>query len=362
MDARTCVFPVRGALEWSVGFNQDAAAGLPAQLDKAGAGKQDPKGHAIDESGLRVSPKKGVFLLPWRGGVGQTACAAEIEAVAAEADKWGPGQTIVLEIDSPGGVLTEVFKVVDTIAKARERHRVVAWVREAISAAAVSAMVCDEIYFRRDGVLGAAMVIGGGDSPYGGALEKFREELGAAIEKNGRPRAVFEAMVLAKPVLTYTKDPATGKVTFHGRRTGAPGEVVLSDEKDTLAFNAGNSLDCGFSKGTADTGAELAPLLGLKEWHEVSDFGVKLATASGMVFEACEKDFERLQLLIAGANADESSAGRAALARAMEKVLAWDTVCPPCISGRMGDSGVEQVRRALEDLRAQLAEPAKPGD
>jgi hypothetical protein len=209
----------------------------------------------------------------------------------------------------------------------------VAWVREAISAAAVSAMVCDEIYFRRDGVLGAAMVIGGGDSPYGGALEKFREELGAAIEKNGRPRAVFEAMVLAKPVLTYTKDPATGKVTFHGRRTGAPGEVVLSDEKDTLAFNAGNSLDCGFSKGTADTGAELAPLLGLKEW-----------------------------LLIAGANADESSAGRAALARAMEKVLAWDTVCPPCISGRMGDSGVEQVRRALEDLRAQLAEPAKPGD
>jgi hypothetical protein len=151
-------------------------------------------------------------------------------------------------------------------------------------------------------------------------------------------------------------------VTFHGRRTGAPGEVVLSDEKDTLAFNAGNALDCGFSKGTADTGAELAPLLGLKEWHEVSDFGVKLATASGMVFEACEKDFERMQPLLAEAPSDGTAAGLQARAGALERLLAWNTLCPPCIAGRIGDNGVEQVRRALEDLRRQLAEPAKPGD
>jgi membrane-bound ClpP family serine protease len=350
------------ALEWSRGFNLEAAADLLKKLDAAATGKQDPQGYSVAANGLRVSPKKGVFLLPWRGGVGQTACAAEIEAVAAAADKWGPGQIIVLEIDSPGGLVTEVFKVIDTIAKVRERHRVVAWVREAMSAAAVSAMACDEIYFRRDGVLGAAMVIRGADSPYGGALDKFRDEIGAAIEKNGRPRAVFDAMVLAKPVLTYTKDSASGKTTFHDRITGLPGEVVLSDEKDNLTFNAGNALACGFSKGTASSGEELAPLLGLKEWHEVSDFGVKLASASRMVFEACEQDFEQLQAILAGGPADASPAGLRAQALALEKVLAWNTLCPPCIAGRIGDTGVEQVRRALADLRPKLVEPAKAGD
>lgn len=349
------------ALEWSIGINQEAAADLLAQLDKVGPGKRDPQGYAIDEKGLRISPKKGVFLLPWRGGVGETACAAEIEAVAAEADKWGPGQTIVLEIESPGGLVVEVFKLVDAIAKVRERHRVVAWVREATGAAAITAMLCDEIYFRRDGVLGASMMIGDGDGPDGGTLDKFRKEIGSIVEKNGRPGMLFEAMVLAKPVLTYTKDPSTGRVTFQDRRTGVPGEVVLSDERENLVFNAGNALDCGFSKGTADTGAELAPLLGLGEWHEVSDFGVKLAATSGMVFEACEKDFERLQALLAGTG-DGPSADPKADAQALERVLAWDTICPPCVSGRIGDSGVEQVRKSLGELRRRLGEQEKSGD
>jgi hypothetical protein len=152
-------------------------------------------------------------------------------------------------------------------------------VDEAISAAAVTSMQCDEIYFRSMGALGAAMMIRGRDSVYGEQLEKFKGEIGDVIEKNGRPRMVFEAMVLAKPVLTYTKDPITGKPTFHDKITGLPGEVVLSDEKDNLTFNASNALDSGFSKGTADTPEELAPLLGLKEWYEISDYGVKISAA-----------------------------------------------------------------------------------
>ena len=55
-----------------------------------------------------------------------------------------------------------------------------------------------------------------------------------------------------------------GKSTFHDKITGLPGEVVLSDEKDNLTFNASNALDCGFSKGTADSLEQLAPLLGLR--------------------------------------------------------------------------------------------------
>jgi len=35
-------------------------------------------------------------------------------------------------------------------------------------------------------------------------------------------------------------------------------------EKDALTVNVCNALDCGFSKGTADSLKEFAPLLGLR--------------------------------------------------------------------------------------------------
>jgi membrane-bound ClpP family serine protease len=124
-------------------------------------------------------------------------------------------------------------------------------------------MQCNEIYFRSMGAVGAATMIRGRVSA-DGETDKFLADMGDIIEKNGRPRSVFEAMVKTKAVLTYTKDPATGKSTFHDKITGLPGEVVLSDEKDNLTFNASNALDCGFSKGTADSLEQLAPLLGLR--------------------------------------------------------------------------------------------------
>ena len=352
-----------GAAAPSGGGSTKPAAGSPAtapagQPTKPAAGaKVDSQGFELDENGYRVSPKKGVFVLPWKGGVGQTARAYEIEQVGKEADKWGPGQTIIMEIDSPGGLVTEIFKIVDAIKSVRERHRVVAWIREAISAAAVTSMNCDEIYFRKMGALGAAMMIRGRDSVYGDALDAFRSEIGAVVSKNGRPAMVFEAMVLAKAVLTYTKDPVTGKVTWHDRITGEPGEVVLSDEKDNLTFNASNALDSGFSKGTADTNEEMAQLLGLKEWYEVSDYGRRIAKNWQDLFENCEKDIDlqigRLNIPRAGTPAENL----AAQIQIVEKILAWAKKCKPCTDGKGIDA--EDIEKRLKEMRKQLGEMRK---
>jgi len=242
-------------LEWSVGLNVEQAAELIAALEKQSA--------AIARPRLEKIGSHRVVLVELSGGLGETAFASAVTKAGQMADADGPGQIIVLEIDSPGGMVSEIFKFVDAIRAVRERHRVVAWVREAISGAAMASMQCDEIYFRSTGALGAAMMIRGRVSA-DSETDKFLADMGDIIEKNGRPRSVFEAMVKAKAVLTYTKDPATGKSTFHDKITGLPGEVVLSDEKDNLTFNASNALDCGFSKGTADSLEQLAPLLGLR--------------------------------------------------------------------------------------------------
>jgi len=242
-------------LEWSVGLNVERAAELIAALEKQSAAIARPRMEKIGSHR--------VVLVDLSGGLGETAFASAVTEAGQMADAGGPGQIIVLEIDSFGGLVTELYKFVDAIRAVRERHRVVAWVRQAISGAAVTSMQCNEIYFRSMGALGAATMIHGPVSA-DSEIDKFLTDMGDIIEKNGRPRSVFEAMVKAKAVLTYTKDPATGKSTFHDKITGLPGEVVLSDEKEKLTFNASNALDCGFSKGTADSLEQLAPLLGLR--------------------------------------------------------------------------------------------------
>jgi len=243
------------ALEWSVGLNVEQAEKLITSLEKQSAAIAPPR---VEKIGSHR-----VVLVDLSGGLGETAFASAVTEAGQMADADGPGQIIVLEIDSSGGLVSELYKFVDAIRAVRERHRVVAWVRQAISGAAVTSMQCNEIYFRSMGAVGAATMIRGRESA-DGETDKFLADLGDIIEKNGRPRSVFEAMVKAKAVLTYTKDPATGKSTFHDKITGLPGEVVLSDEKDNLTFNASNALDCGFSKGTADSLEQLAPLLGLR--------------------------------------------------------------------------------------------------
>jgi hypothetical protein len=40
-----------------------------------------------------------------------------------------------------------------------------------------------------------------------------------------------------------------------------PGEVTLTDAKDSLVLNSSNAKDCGLSAGTADTDEELARIL-----------------------------------------------------------------------------------------------------
>src|SRR5262249_6577091 len=52
--------------------------------------------------------KPGVFLLPLEGPVGETFRHEEIVDIGKEADKYGPGQIIVLRIKSPGGSVAEM--------------------------------------------------------------------------------------------------------------------------------------------------------------------------------------------------------------------------------------------------------------
>ena len=85
-----------------------------------------------EEGTATPNDARGVFVLPMSGEVGLTFRHEQIEKMAKHADQFGPGQIIILLMDSHGGGI-EMEKIHDTILKVKERHRVIAWIKTAIS-------------------------------------------------------------------------------------------------------------------------------------------------------------------------------------------------------------------------------------
>ncbi len=110
-------------------------------------------------------------------------------------------QSIVFQIDSPGGLLVESITLANAIAALEAKKiRTIAYVeREAISGAAIIALGCDEIYLYPDAKIGDAgpIQIRPGQA-FERAPEKILSPLKVALrdlaEKKHRPIAICEAM------------------------------------------------------------------------------------------------------------------------------------------------------------------------
>jgi membrane-bound serine protease (ClpP class) len=138
----------------------------------------------------------------------------------ARADKV---DVIIIEIDSPGGLLGTAETMAEDIA-ALEEHgiRTVAWIpREAISGAAIIALGCDEIYMHPEARIGDAAPIEARDGAFERAPEKVlsytRNLLRTLAEKKGRPAAIAEAMADKDLEVFQVVNPKTGETEFKTR-------------------------------------------------------------------------------------------------------------------------------------------------
>jgi hypothetical protein len=299
----------------------------------------------------------GVIVLPLKKMVGLEFRHQEMEKVAEEADKFGPGQIIVLIIDSGGGSVVEMEKIHQTLTKIKQRHRLVAWIKQAISAACATAMHCDEIYFMTEGTAGAMTAFNSatGQAWKDEELEEWMRRAGDWMEQGGRSRYIAEAMIHAPKLLSYDKDEKTGKVTFYNDLSG---EVVLSDAEHNLVFNAGTALDCGFSDGTADTEEELAKLLDLPKWHEKTDYGRKISEEWCELVEQSQEECARLRARLSywGTGSGDPVVIIGKRIQIFEDMIKWQQRVP-----NLGCSGysTDQLRREIRELRKQLADMKK---
>ncbi len=298
----------------------------------------------------------GVFVLPLNKMVGLEFRHEEMEAIAEEADKYGDGQIIVLLIDSGGGSVVEMEKIHDTLMDIKKRHRLVAWIKQAISAACATAMHCNEIYFMTEGTAGAMTAFNSatGQAWKGEELDEWMQRAGEWMQQGGRSPYIAEAMIHAPSLLSYDKDPVTGEVTFYNDLSG---ETVLSRDGENLVFTASTAYDCGFSDGTADTEEQLAELLDLPAWNEVSDYGRRIAADWQETVELANRELRLLsnRLEYAGSGSGNQVEIIGKRIKIFEKFIKWHDRCPNCMA-MSGLPTKETLQREIKDLRKQLSD------
>ncbi|MEM1423878.1 MAG: hypothetical protein AAGH64_07725, partial [Planctomycetota bacterium] len=176
---------------------------------------------------------------------------------------------VVLRVKSGGGALMELERIVPFIRDEIEtKYRTVAWIEDAISAAAMTAWVVDEMYMMRKAAIGGCtgyrMLPGGAEAMEGPELEQVLMLMERVSIEGNKPYEVMRAMQI---YATLSADiDENGKVTWHLNDSG---EYMISPDNEVLTMNSYEAQKFGISKGTVDTKDELARALGCVEWVEV---------------------------------------------------------------------------------------------
>ncbi len=348
------------------GISVAALEGAVAEIEKE-IRRLEPIRVKAGATNVQVGGKETVFILPWGRGpggdvdmVGLGARHEEIEKIGAEADKIGPGQIIVLEINSGGGLVLEGEKIDETLNKLRERHRVIAWIHEAISAAAFTSLHCNEIYFQRVGTLGAITMFAGPKSIEGSELGAWLKKVGDVCEATKRNRWIGEAMVTNEPELSYDKDEE-GNITWYNTLQG---KYDLSDKVQNLTINAQQAEHSKFSQGTADTIPDLLKLLNLSpDKVEISQAGYKIHNEWQATMKQCKE--AKIKLLSDMQNPPGLTQLDQLNARlcAAKEIREWFDKCFPIMTydGPFAGSP-EQWDGIIEDLSRQIKEAGASGN
>ncbi len=296
---------------------------------------------------------KGVFYLPLKEQVGLEFRPEEIEAIIEQADEAGPGQTIILDIESGGGSVWEFIVLAEVIRDAKKRHSFVAWVGHSISAAAGTALCCDRLIWKSHGALGAITMHSGGRPVPDATEERWITMLKAILRESGHSEHWARPMVRNDSWISYTKDPVSGDCKWYGTPQGMSEEVVLSNMGENVVLNVQAAVDCCLAYDVADSKEELAKALDLPGWRELGT-GQKLHDDWMKAVKQCEVHWRK-------SNVDLELLGSYAPVIAIRKRIniykgwiRWWKRAPNKMRS-LGAPSVEQLEAMIEQLKLQLS-------
>lgn len=327
----------------------------PAEKPAGNRGAAKPADDADTQA--PAADGKGVFYLPLKEMVGLEFRPEEIQAIVAQADEAGPGQLIVLDIESGGGSVWEFIVLAEVIKEAKQRHQFVAWVGHSISAAAGTALCCDRLIWKSHGALGAITMHSGGRPVPDETEERWITMLKALLRESGHSEYWARPMVRNDSWISYTKDPVTGECEFFGSPQGTSDEIVLSELGENIVLNKDAALDCCLAEAVADNKEQLAKALDLPAWKELGT-GQQLHDDWMRAVEQCKEYMRR-------SNAELGRLGEyepmIALRKRIDIYKRWITWWKraPNQMRMLGVPPVEQLEAMIEELKLELRRMAE---
>ena len=219
---------------------------------------------------LPSAPEKTYYPIPIVGEIGKEVLAKTLEVALQDAQKARPDY-IVFYIDSGGGSVSETREILEVLSMV-EGPRMVAFVKQALSAAAIITLTCPDIYMSPTAVIGGAVPyqVGPEGTPKD-VEEKFksviRAQFRAAADLGGHPTVLVKAMM--DPNMQLFLIEKDGKKTL---AAAGPGKL-LKDKNKVLAMTAKEAVDAGVAKGRARRMANLHTAMELESWARVEGKG-----------------------------------------------------------------------------------------
>jgi hypothetical protein len=214
----------------------------------------------------------GYCRVPFVGDVGGRIKADDLRAALGEARRSG-AEYVILVIDSPGGEVREWWRLMEVLDENRDL-KFVAYCKEALSAAAMTALACPHLVMAPEASIGAAVPYR--VTPEGTPAdvdEKFRSAFRAATRAasgmGGRTDLWVRGMSEVDLELALVPDAAGRPKLIEGPapENGRP----IKHKGQILTLTAREALDAGLSDGTVRSLGEIRAALGLKTWHDTGD-------------------------------------------------------------------------------------------
>jgi ATP-dependent protease ClpP protease subunit len=236
------------------------------------------------------------YIIPLKGMVGKTFVASVLEESLEDAVQREP-TVVVLDMDSPGGLVSEVSKLGDVLTRYNDSLRIVVFAKDAISAAAITSLAAKEIYMRPGGRFGAATAWQPGKGGMPKAIgEKFQSVWRATArglaEIGGHSPLLGNAMIDANIELHWVLDDDGKKIIKEGPAKGKDKTWVIKKGK-LLTMTSKEAVACGLAAGVAKNYKDLGKKLGYEKWEECKGLGVLLGKWQEESLKTAEKKFKK---------------------------------------------------------------------
>lgn len=256
-------YSIGGVSQSGAFFAASAIERIERDADSAPAGS-DPVRAAAEDSQKLPPKRSGVprgVVITLEGMVGVQFAAQPLH----NSIEWLEDNEIdivVFKVNSGGGYLLEIPKMHEVIQdEFKPRFRTVAWIESAISAAAMSSHILEEIYFMRDGNYGACTGWSGALVAVEGLeLEKVLYMMERVSAQGKRAPEIMRSMQIEDP-LSYNRNQ-DGQITWYNTDEG---EYMVNPAGRILTFDSAQAAECKFSKGTTNDLNTLTKMLGYNE-------------------------------------------------------------------------------------------------